>query len=118
MTLITIDVEDCLFRVPVDRLREGSKAVLKRILLTSLNDAVDAERVVTLDAVSKKDFRAFLGALYPKTHGIADHLPPDDWLAVLRLSHEWSFQRLKITSLLMTYVQVECNKYHASIIYL
>ncbi|TEB38063.1 hypothetical protein FA13DRAFT_1725689 [Coprinellus micaceus] len=94
--LVTFLVEGHIFRVPKHNFIEHSKTFTLRYLVghdqrnkSEAEDPYDdpLSHAIVLD-VSVDDFRCFLKALYPR---YSKGLLKNEWLRVLKLSHQWSF---------------------------
>ncbi|KLO04673.1 hypothetical protein SCHPADRAFT_1003234 [Schizopora paradoxa] len=121
-TLLSIQVENRIFRVPKELL-ETSSSVFKDMfgLPVRKNEAPDGERdsaPLTLEGIKKEDFRAFLSVLSSLhyetvtkrgearkgTFVIAslplyEGLQKKDWIAALRLSHMWDVENVRKKSI-------------------
>ncbi|KLO09625.1 hypothetical protein SCHPADRAFT_1000137 [Schizopora paradoxa] len=96
MTLVTFEVQNMLFRVPVAAFETGSE-IFRDMFSLPTGDIAPAEGIsddspIELKGVKAGDFRALLKFLYPRKHGVTTVLSQTEWIGTHFLSIMWDFQ--------------------------
>ncbi|KIM62352.1 hypothetical protein SCLCIDRAFT_25084 [Scleroderma citrinum Foug A] len=103
MTFVTLQVEDCLFRVPRHTL-EAQSTVFRDMFSfppppdTEVEGSSD-EHPIRLDGVAADEFRQLLKVLYPGPNGPDLRQGSEEWISVLKLSNMWQFQQVRTLAL-------------------
>jgi len=118
-TLVTIQLDDCLFRVPRHRFEKHSEVFRNMFSMPpgcdSVREGGSDENPIHIAGVDKQSFKYFLEILYPpptfscpETEAPKDdkvrkgkkrktstrNLNVDKWLAILRLAQLWEFKEI------------------------
>ncbi|KAL4064261.1 hypothetical protein V8B97DRAFT_2026047 [Scleroderma yunnanense] len=107
MTLVTVKVEDCLFRVPRSTLESQSNIFRDMFSLpTPKGDLLEGstnEKPIYLANVKAEEFRLLLSVLLTSSFGPQQNLPssPDEWLPVIKLARMWEFNDVHTNSVKM-----------------
>jgi len=97
-SLITFQVDGCLFRVPRKPFETESVVFQDMFSLPSdgqEQDGTSDARPLYLDGVKKEDFRLFLSVLFTPMYGDKLEVAEDQWTTVLKLAHMWGFSRAR-----------------------
>ncbi|KAH8111836.1 hypothetical protein DFH11DRAFT_551750 [Phellopilus nigrolimitatus] len=96
-SLITFQVENCLFRVPRDAFEEQSGVFRGMFAVPTVGQEGDSDdNPIHLEGIKEAAFRNFLEVLYTPAHfGKHDKWQLDQWSAVLDLAHMWEFEKIR-----------------------
>ncbi|KAL4068670.1 hypothetical protein V8B97DRAFT_2057421 [Scleroderma yunnanense] len=103
MTLVTLQVEDYLFRVPRHTL-EAQSTVFQDMFSFPPPPSIEVEGSsnecpIRLDGVKADEFRQLLKVLFPGPCGPRQHLNSEEWISVLKLSQMWQCQQARAIAL-------------------
>ncbi|KAF5379189.1 hypothetical protein D9615_006037 [Tricholomella constricta] len=95
---ITIQVEDCLFKVPRNSFMQNSPIFRDMVSIPqgsiSYVEGSSDSHPLKLD-VNKEDFRQLLKVLFPLDIPPGKTMSKDGWIAVLRLSSMWEMDKVR-----------------------
>ncbi|KIM59263.1 hypothetical protein SCLCIDRAFT_1023804 [Scleroderma citrinum Foug A] len=107
MTFVTLNVEDCLFRVPRCTLESQSQIFRDMFSLpvpkSEPLEGSTNENPLFLPGIEAQEFRLLLGVLFTSAFGPQKNLPksPDEWLSVIKLARMWEFDDIHKSSVKM-----------------
>ncbi|KAH7883264.1 hypothetical protein F5I97DRAFT_1903676 [Phlebopus sp. FC_14] len=98
MTLVTLQVEDCLFRVPRHTLVSQSKFFREMFLVPppkgSEPEGTSDEHPICVQGIKKGDFKRLMKVLFASPLSWGNMQPPpvfEEWFPVIQLSKLWEF---------------------------
>ncbi|KLO09627.1 hypothetical protein SCHPADRAFT_558658 [Schizopora paradoxa] len=102
-TLITFEVQDVLFRVPVEPFETRSEVFRDMFSLPSGNETptegTSDDSPIVLEGVVVEDFRALLKFLYPKKRTVTStEFSKEEWIGIHALAFMWEFHEAKEAS--------------------
>ncbi|KAH8111837.1 hypothetical protein DFH11DRAFT_551963 [Phellopilus nigrolimitatus] len=97
LSLITFQVENCLFRVPRDAFEEQSGVFRGMFAVPTVGQEGDSDdNPIHLEGIKEAAFRNFLEVLYTPDHlERHDQLEVEQWSTVLELAHMWEFEKIQ-----------------------